>query len=195
MCSRGKRRMPGFCPATDSRRRPSVPCGDVATASPIVAERVGEVVGFVAVGASRDDDADGELYAIYVDPEHWGTGVGRKLIHAAETQLRVLAHRDVVLWVFRGQSARAPLLRGCRLAAGRRAEADRDTRRVASGSSVPEAAVAASSQNRRASRRSCDTRDHPERVAAPAFGRGLGLACYRTLPNVQQHGGSGQAQP
>src|SRR5213595_1956420 len=100
MCSRGKRRMPGFCPATDSRRRPSVPCGDVATASPIVAERVGEVVGFVAVGASRDDDADGELYAIYVDPEHWGTGVGRKLIHAAETQLRVLAHRDVVLWVF-----------------------------------------------------------------------------------------------
>ena len=67
---------------------------------PLVAEQDGEIMGFVSMGASRDDDADGELYAIYVDPEHWGTGVGRKLIHAAETQLRVLAHRDVVLWVF-----------------------------------------------------------------------------------------------
>jgi ribosomal protein S18 acetylase RimI-like enzyme len=66
---------------------------------PIVAEVDGEVVGFVSVGASRDDDADGELYAIYVHPDHWGTGVGRALMEAGEAELRRLGHRDVVLWV------------------------------------------------------------------------------------------------
>ena len=66
---------------------------------PIVAEDEGEIVGFVSVGASRDDDADGELYAIYVDPTRWGTGVGRDLILAGEARLRELGHHDVVLWV------------------------------------------------------------------------------------------------
>ena len=66
---------------------------------PIVAEDDGEIVGFVSVGASRDDDAEGELYAIYVDPTRWGTGVGRELIAAGEARLRELGRHDVVLWV------------------------------------------------------------------------------------------------
>ena len=66
---------------------------------PIVAEDGRAVVGFVSVGACRDDDAEGELYAIYVDPAHWGTGVGRELIAAGEARLRKLGHHDVVLWV------------------------------------------------------------------------------------------------
>jgi ribosomal protein S18 acetylase RimI-like enzyme len=66
---------------------------------PIVAEENGEIVGFVSVGASRDPDADGELYAIYVDPAHWRTGVGRALIEAGEAQLGAEDRRDVVLWV------------------------------------------------------------------------------------------------
>jgi ribosomal protein S18 acetylase RimI-like enzyme len=66
---------------------------------PIVLEVDGEVVGFVSVGASRDDDADGELYAIYVYPHHWDTGAGRALMDAGEAELRRLGHRDVVLWV------------------------------------------------------------------------------------------------
>jgi GNAT superfamily N-acetyltransferase len=66
---------------------------------PIVADVDDEVVGFVSVGASRDDDADGELYAIYVHPDHWSTGAGRALIEAGEAELRRLGHRDVVLWV------------------------------------------------------------------------------------------------
>ena len=49
------------------------------THPPIVAEVDGEIVGFVSVGASRDEDADGELYAIYVHPDHWGTGAGHEL--------------------------------------------------------------------------------------------------------------------
>ena len=66
---------------------------------PVVAEVHGEVVGFVSVGASRDEDADGELYAIYVHPTHWGTGVGRALIERGEEQLRDLGHSEAVLWV------------------------------------------------------------------------------------------------
>jgi GNAT superfamily N-acetyltransferase len=66
---------------------------------PLVAEEDGEVVGFASVGASRDEDADGELFAIYVEPGRWGTGVGRALIHAAEARPRERGYRDVILWV------------------------------------------------------------------------------------------------
>jgi len=65
----------------------------------LVAERGGEILGFVDVGASRDPGTDGELFAIYVHPEHWGTGVGRALIEAGEAELRKLGHEDAILWV------------------------------------------------------------------------------------------------
>ena len=68
-------------------------------APPIVAEVEGQIVGFVSVGAATDADADGELYAIYVLPAHWGTGVGRELMQAGEERLRALGHREAVLWV------------------------------------------------------------------------------------------------
>jgi GNAT superfamily N-acetyltransferase len=64
-----------------------------------VAEQDGEIVGFVAVGPSRDPDTDGELFAIYVHPQQWGTGIGRALIEAGEEELRRLGHDDAVLWV------------------------------------------------------------------------------------------------
>jgi len=65
----------------------------------LVAERNGEILGFVAVGASRDPGTDGELFAIYVHPDHWGTGVGHALIEAGEAELRRLGHKDSILWV------------------------------------------------------------------------------------------------
>jgi GNAT superfamily N-acetyltransferase len=65
----------------------------------LVADRGGEILGFVDVGASRDPGTDGELFAIYVHPEHWGTGVGRALIEAGEAELRKLGHQDAILWV------------------------------------------------------------------------------------------------
>lgn len=67
---------------------------------PLVAEQDGEIVGFVSVGPSGDDDAEGELYAIYVDPDHWRTGIGRDLIRAGEQRLRELGYTGAVLWVF-----------------------------------------------------------------------------------------------
>jgi GNAT superfamily N-acetyltransferase len=66
---------------------------------PLVAVVDGVVVGFVSVGVSRDDDAVGELFAIYVDPERWGTGVGRELIAAGGKRLCELGHADAILWV------------------------------------------------------------------------------------------------
>lgn len=60
---------------------------------PIVAEVDGRVVGFVSVG-------NGELYAIYVHPGRWGTGIGRELLRAGEARLRELGHTSVFLWVF-----------------------------------------------------------------------------------------------
>jgi GNAT superfamily N-acetyltransferase len=69
-----------------------------------VAEIDGELVGFVGVGPSRDEDADGELYTIYVDPAHWRTGVGRALIRAGEERLRELGCRTVVLWALDGNA-------------------------------------------------------------------------------------------
>jgi ribosomal protein S18 acetylase RimI-like enzyme len=65
----------------------------------LVADRDGEILGFVGVGSSRDPGTDGELFAIYVHPDHWGTGVGRALIEAGEEELRRLGHREAVLWV------------------------------------------------------------------------------------------------
>jgi ribosomal protein S18 acetylase RimI-like enzyme len=66
---------------------------------PLVAEVDGVVVGFVAVGPTQDDHGDGELYAIYVHPDHWDTDVGRALMKAGEERLRELGHRDAHLWV------------------------------------------------------------------------------------------------
>ena len=67
---------------------------------PLVAEVDREIAGFVAVGPAHDEDADGELYAIYVRPERWGSGVGRALIEAAEDRMRELGHSTAILWVF-----------------------------------------------------------------------------------------------
>ena len=72
--------------------------------STFVAEVGGEIVGFVGVGPSRDLDAEGELYTIYVDPGHWRGGIGRELIRAGERRMRELGYRDVVLWVLDGNS-------------------------------------------------------------------------------------------
>ena len=57
------------------------------------------IVGFIDVGASRDEDADAELFSLYVHPDSWGTGVGRALIEAGEQRLRELGHTTAILWV------------------------------------------------------------------------------------------------
>jgi GNAT superfamily N-acetyltransferase len=59
----------------------------------------GRVVAFSWVGASREDDAEGELFAIYALPEAWGSGAGPALMHAALDAMRDAGYRDAILWV------------------------------------------------------------------------------------------------
>jgi len=63
-----------------------------------VAETRAGIVGFAAVGPSRDEDGIGELYAIYVDPEAWSMGAGGALLERAEEQLRA-EYDSASLWV------------------------------------------------------------------------------------------------
>jgi ribosomal protein S18 acetylase RimI-like enzyme len=65
----------------------------------LVAEREGVVAGFASAGPSRDDESVGELYAIYVDPDVLGTGVGRELIEEVERRLVAAGFSDAELWV------------------------------------------------------------------------------------------------
>jgi ribosomal protein S18 acetylase RimI-like enzyme len=68
----------------------------------LVAELDGEIVGFAGFGPSRDTEGEAELYAIYLDPARFGTGVGRALMDAALERLRALGYEDAILWVLDG---------------------------------------------------------------------------------------------
>ena len=67
----------------------------------LVAEDGAGTVGFTSVGPCRDEDAepgDLEIYAIYLHPRAWGSGVARDLMRTA---LDDLAPGTVVsLWIF-----------------------------------------------------------------------------------------------
>jgi GNAT superfamily N-acetyltransferase len=76
-----------------------------AAGTTLVAELGGAIIGFASVGPSRDDDAApgaGELWAIYVDPPHWGTGAGHGLHEAALQELRDAEMTRATLWVLHG---------------------------------------------------------------------------------------------
>jgi SAM-dependent methyltransferase/GNAT superfamily N-acetyltransferase len=76
-----------------------------------VAELGGEVLGYVCLGRNRDPDAPPdteELYAIYVLPNVWRTGVGRTIHDHALTRFRTRGAAYATLWVFNeNTSARA----------------------------------------------------------------------------------------
>lgn len=59
----------------------------------VAEDATGLVVGFTAVRA-----ATGELYLLFVHPEHGGRGVGRALLDAAHRVLRAVGHGEVFLF-------------------------------------------------------------------------------------------------
>ena len=71
---------------------------DQAVFAGLVDERV---VGFALVGPDRDEPTQGEVYAFYVHPDAWGTGVARSLIEAGEQWLRDQGFTNASLWVLR----------------------------------------------------------------------------------------------
>ncbi len=58
----------------------------------------GVVVGFAAFGRCSDDSDLGELYAINLDPDVWGEGLGRALLAAVTAELCSMGFRELVLW-------------------------------------------------------------------------------------------------
>lgn len=58
------------------------------------------IVGFCHAEASEDVEDWGEVYSIYVLPEHWGEGHGHDLMQAGLTCLRVSGFERALLWVF-----------------------------------------------------------------------------------------------
>jgi GNAT superfamily N-acetyltransferase len=59
------------------------------------------VVGFASVGPALDSEAGeiGQLYAINLDPDVWGQGLGRTLLSVATDRLREVGYVEAVLWV------------------------------------------------------------------------------------------------
>jgi GNAT superfamily N-acetyltransferase len=68
-----------------------------------VAVEEGVIRGFVTTGPARDEAATvGAIYALYVDREQWGRGVGRLLMTRARSRLVRHGFTDALLWVLTG---------------------------------------------------------------------------------------------
>lgn len=68
----------------------------------LVATEGDRVIGFVGFDRSRDrgtPPAVGEIWAIYLDPAHWGKGVGLSLWDAARDGLAEEGCTKVTLWL------------------------------------------------------------------------------------------------
>jgi len=67
-----------------------------------VAQLDGRLVGFVFWGPAEGDDPDpdvGEVYAICLDPDALGRGIGRSLFDTAVSDIVAHRFREAVLWV------------------------------------------------------------------------------------------------
>jgi len=60
----------------------------------------GDPEGFAFLGPCSE--TDGEVYAIYVDPERWRDGLGTELLLAAEGTLEATGFAQAILWVLEG---------------------------------------------------------------------------------------------
>jgi ribosomal protein S18 acetylase RimI-like enzyme len=62
-----------------------------------------KVIGFVNFGNYRDEDlpkeAVAEIRALYVHPEYWRTGIGKKLAELAIKNCKSSGYKRVALWV------------------------------------------------------------------------------------------------
>ncbi len=60
--------------------------------------------GFATTMPATDSDMPGygELCALYVDPKHWGKGLGVALVSAARAQMFGHGLRNAILWVLTG---------------------------------------------------------------------------------------------
>jgi L-amino acid N-acyltransferase YncA len=66
------------------------------------------VIGMASLGPSRDRGLsfDGEVYTLYVDPTHFGCGVGRSLLNGSFVALRARGFSSCVIWAHASNPAR-----------------------------------------------------------------------------------------
>ncbi len=59
------------------------------------------IIGTSSYGKSRNAEYEGlgEIYSIYLLPEHMGKGYGKKLINAVIGELNKLGYKNIFLWV------------------------------------------------------------------------------------------------
>lgn len=74
---------------------------DPARSRTLVALEAHTVLGFATIAPARDAEAagQGELCALYVEPDCWGRGIGQALAAAARADLYRHGFRKAVLWV------------------------------------------------------------------------------------------------
>lgn len=72
-----------------------LPLEQITSGRTVVAESVGELLGFAVV--LRRDDGDAELDGLFVEPTQWRLGIGRALVDEAERIAR--AEGAASLWV------------------------------------------------------------------------------------------------
>ncbi len=65
----------------------------------LLVEAAGDPVGFADLGPASGLENTGEIYAIYLHPDHWGRGCGRVLMQAALQRMGDLGFDDAILWV------------------------------------------------------------------------------------------------
>ncbi|GHF45219.1 N-acetyltransferase [Streptomyces griseosporeus] len=90
--------------AEDAERHRARFTGGDGSVTNLVAQDEGGVVGWACHGPYRDGErrtADAELYAIYVDPAHYGTGVGRLLLAESVRRCSAAGHARMFLWVLK----------------------------------------------------------------------------------------------
>jgi ribosomal protein S18 acetylase RimI-like enzyme len=72
------------------------------------APALADVIGLVSICPTRDDESDrdvvGEVSSIYVVPEGWGMGAGRRLMAAAVRSLTEAGFSYATLWVLDSNS-------------------------------------------------------------------------------------------
>jgi GNAT superfamily N-acetyltransferase len=77
----------------------------------------GMVRGFATTGPRRHGEGPdagtptGEVLALYVDPDAWGTGIGTSLLADARARLAARGFADAVLWVLAGNDRAERLYR------------------------------------------------------------------------------------
>jgi len=74
----------------------------------LVAERKGQLVGFAHAGRIREavENADAELYSLYLLKESQGRGIGRTLLSEIFAVLKQQGFTSIALWVLERNNAR-----------------------------------------------------------------------------------------